>query len=181
MKVWTCGFQLRITSMNECSRSERKAILKALIEFIDRYAIDPHVYMVAPRVGHSGRYEIFWDREGAPTRWRLRLIGASSWERASSDAIIGVMQACGIDLERVEYQLRSVAMAQVVFAEALSHEARSLFGADTVERAVEDHQVFLNELKQLVTKYARGGLEPLTGGGQRSSVRRGHLSVVASG
>ncbi len=73
------------------------------------------------------------------------------------------MQECGVDLERVEYQLRSVAMAQVVFAEALSHEARALFGSDTVERAVEDHQAFLNELKLLVTKYARGGLKPLTG------------------
>jgi hypothetical protein len=155
--------------------------VKALIDFIDRYAIDPHVYMVAPRVGQSGRYEIFWDRDGGSTRWRLRLIGAASWTRASSETIVDVMSQCGVDLERVEYQLRSVAMAQVVFAEALSHEARCLFGSDTVERAVEDHQAFLNELKHLVTKYASGGLKTLAGGGERSMVRKGHLSVVANG
>jgi hypothetical protein len=154
--------------------------LKALIEFIDRYAIDPHVYIVAPRVGQTERYEIFWDRDGNPTRWRLRLIGTTSWIRAASDSIVKVLEQCGVDLDRVEYQLRSVAMAQVVFAEALSTEARCLFGSETVERAVEDHQAFLNELKSLVTKYARGGLKPLTGGGEGSGVKRGHLSVVAS-
>lgn len=154
--------------------------MEALIEFIDRYAIDPHVYMVAPRVGQSGRYEIFWDRDGTPTRWRLRLLGTTVWRRASSDAIISVLTECGVDLERVEYQLRSVAMAQVVYAEALTNEARTLFGKDTVARAVEDHQAFLDELKLLVAKYARG-LTPLTGGGEGSATKTGHLSVVANG
>lgn len=154
--------------------------MQALIEFIDRYAIDPHVYVVAPRVGQSGRYEIFWDREGYPTRWRLRLLGTTPWLRASSEAIVSVLSDCGLDLERVEYQLRSVAMAQVVFAEALTNEARSLFGTDTVARAVEDHHAFLDELKLLVAKYARG-LTPLTGGGEGSALKRGHLSVVANG
>src|SRR5690606_13326949 len=135
---------------------------------------------VAPRLRGSGRYEIFWDREGGATRWRLRLIGATAWMRTSSDAVISVMEGHGVDLERVEYQLRSVAMAQVVFAEAVTHEARSLFGSDTVQRAVKDHQAFLDELKHLVTKYA-SGLKPLTGGGERSGEKRGHLSVVASG
>ena len=155
--------------------------MKELIEFIDRYAIDPHVYVVAPRVRQAGRYEIFWDRDGGATRWRFRLVGTSLWDRAASDSVVAALVERGVDVERVEYQLRSVAMAQVVFAESLIQEARVLFGSATVERAVEDHHAFLNELKLLVTKYARVGLKSLTGGGERSGAKNGHLSVVANG
>lgn len=153
--------------------------MKALVEFIDRYTIDPHIYIVAPRVRHPGRYEIFWDRENQPSRWRLRLVGEVNWERVASEGLIEALEERGIDVERVEYQLRSVALAQVVFAEALTQEARVLFGVDTVVRAVADHHAFLEELKQLVNRYARGTLRPISGGGERSGARRDHLTLVA--
>lgn len=153
--------------------------MKALVEFIDRYTIDPHVYLVVPRRRHPGRYEIFWDRENQPCRWRLRPVGDTVWERVPSDRLLEVLHEKGIDIERVEYQLRTVALAQVVFAEALTQEARGLFGAETVVRAVEDHHAFLEELKQLVTRYARGTLRPIAGGGESSGARGGHLTLVA--
>lgn len=155
--------------------------MKALIEFIDRYTIDPHVYLVVPRVKDPGRYEIFWDREHQPNRWRLRLVGEVNWERVPSERLIDVLDEKDIDIERVEYQLRSVALAQVVFAEALTQEARGLFGAETVVRAVADHNAFLEELKQIVNRYARGTLRPIAGGGERSGARGGHLTLVAEG
>jgi len=139
--------------------------VKALVEFIDRYTIDPHVYLVVPCVRQSGRYEIFWDREHHPNRWRLRLIGEVEWERVPSDYLLEVLQEKDVDLERVEYQLRSIALAQVVFAEALTQEARGLFGDETVVRAVADHHAFLEQLKQIVNRYARGTLRPLLGVG----------------
>lgn len=153
--------------------------MKALVEFIDRYTIDPHVYLVVPRVGQPGRYEIFWDREHQPNRWRLRLIGEVEWERVASERLVEVLQEKDVDLERVEYQLRSIALAQVVFAEALTQEARGLFGDETVVRAVADHHAFLEQLKNIVNRYARGTLRPIAGGGERSGARGGHLTLVA--
>jgi hypothetical protein len=153
--------------------------VKALVEFIDRYTIDPHIYLVVPRVRQPGRYEIFWDRENQPSRWRLRLVGDSVWERVTSEQLLGVLDSKNIDIERVEYQLRSVALAQVVFAEALTQEAKSLFGAEMIARAIADHQAFLEELKQLVNRYARGTLRPIAGGGESSTIRGGHLTLVA--
>jgi hypothetical protein len=153
--------------------------VKALVEFIDRYTIDPHIYIVVPRVRQPGRYEIFWDREHQPNRWRLRLVGDVNWERVSSERLLEVLAEKDIDVERVDYQLRSVALAQVVFAEALTQEARGVFGAETVVRAVEDHHAFLEELKQIVNRYARGTLRPIAGGGERSGARGGHLTLVA--
>ncbi len=153
--------------------------MKALIEFIDRYTIDPHIYIVVPRQRHPGRYEIFWDREHQPNRWRLRLVGEVNWERVSSERLIDTLLDKDIDVERVDYQLRSVALSQVVFAEALTQEARCLFGVETVARAVADHNAFLEELKQIVNRYARGTLRPIAGGGERSGARGGHLTLVA--
>jgi hypothetical protein len=155
------------------------AFVKALVEFIDRYTIDPHIYVVARRVTDPQRYEIFWDREEQPRRWRLRPVGEGPWERVSSDGIIEALHQRGVDVERVEYQLRSVVLAQVVFAETLTREARELFGAEAISRAILDHQAFLEELKRLVHRYARGALRPIEGGGERSTIRGGHLSLGA--
>jgi hypothetical protein len=159
--------------------SRRASLVKALVEFVDRYTIDPHIYMVAPRMRQPGRYEIFWDREHLPCRWRLRLVGDVTWERFPSEQLIEVLTTRAIDVERVEYQLRSIALAQVVFAEALTQEAKSLFGRETVVRAIADHHAFLEELKQLVNRYARGTLRPIDGGGESSSIRAGHLTLIA--
>lgn len=155
--------------------------VKALVEFIDRYTIDPHIYVVARRVADPQRYEIFWDREERPHRWRLRPLGEGAWERVSSERIIDVPNQHGVDVERVEFQLRSVVLAQVVFAETLTREARELFGPEAISRAIVEHHAFLEELKRLVHRYARGALRPIEGGGERSTIRGGHLTLVSEG
>lgn len=155
--------------------------MKTLVEFIDRYTIDPHIYVVARRVVDDQRYEIFWDREEQPHRWRLSPLGEGSWECVSSERIVDTLHELGVDVERVEYQLRSVVLAQVVFAETLTREARELFGSEAISRAIVDHHAFLEELKRLVHRYARGTLRPIEGGGERSTIRGGHLTLVSEG
>lgn len=149
------------------------------IDFIDRYAIDPQIYIVAPHQNARQRFELYWEREKGPQRWRLRLIGEQDWTRLSSSTLRSVLEQRGADIPRVEAQVRAIALTQVVFAETLAAEARRLFGARCVEQAVEDHHAFLNEIQAVVGHFARGRLKALAGGGESSGNRAGHLFLVA--
>lgn len=153
--------------------------MQHLIDFIDRYAIDPQIYIIAPHRQSAQRFELYWEREKAPMRWRVRLIGDATWTRTTSPMLLPVLEQRGADIQRVEAQLRSIALTQVVFAETLTKEARRLFGPHCVEQAVEDHHAFLDEIQAVVGRFARGRLRALAGGGQASDAKAGHLSLVA--
>jgi hypothetical protein len=153
--------------------------MQTIIDFIDRYAIDPHIYVVAStRSGHQ-RFELFWDRE-ATEHWRLRVLGQADWERCPSARLIQKLREIELDMAAVEQQLRTVAMTQVVFAETLSAEAREVFGAESVRRALVEHASFLADLRRMVLSFTGRALRPIRGGGESSETRSGHLSVVPS-
>jgi hypothetical protein len=151
--------------------------MQTILDFIDRYAIDPHIYVVASTRDSQARFEMFWDRE-ATDHWRIRVFGSTDWERCSSARFIVRLMELDLDLAAVEQQLRTVALTQVVFAETLTAEAKEVFGADSIRRALLDHAAFLNDLRGIVARFTRRTLRPIPGGGELSETRSGHLSVV---
>lgn len=153
--------------------------MQSVLDFIDRYAIDPQIYIVAPHADGKQRFELYWERDKSPTRWRFRLIGNGEWIRLSTPMLATVLRQKGADMERLEFQLRSIALTQVVFAETLTEEARRLFGSRCVDQAVEDHHVFLEQIQSAVGRFARRRLTALPGGGQGSKKRAGQLFLVA--
>jgi hypothetical protein len=151
--------------------------MQPILDFIDRYAIDPHIYVVATQPSGGGRFELFWDRE-TTEHWRIRPFGTTEWRRHSSAQLISALRSLDVDLDTVERQLRTVALTQVVFAETLTAEAREVFGAESVQRALIDHAAFLEDLRRIVMSFTRNTLRPIPGGGEASASRSGHLSVV---
>jgi hypothetical protein len=156
-----------------------EVFMQPILDFLDRYAIDPHVYVVAHGPDLADRYELFWDRD-ATVHWRLRAFGASEWEHCSSARLIARLNELGIDIVSVEQQVRGIVLMQVVFADTLLTEARDVFGEHGVRQALRDHADFLSDLRHTVLSLTRGTLRPVLGGGEGSPVREGHLSIVQS-
>ena len=156
--------------------------MKPIIEFIERFGVDPQVYLVCDCVDKSGRCEVFGQRDGARNRWRLRRADGLERHAENAQDLLDAIEELGVDSRSVRRQFHTIAMMQIVFAKSMLDEAMSVFGAADLDNAVFEHERFVVDLQRLVSELTGPTLSVVTGGSPsgdgKRAVHKSGLSLV---
>ncbi len=158
-----------------------RLVVQAILHFLDRHAVDPHIFFTIPEHSMRTRVELFWERKRTTKPWRLRSEDKERVEYCDYRELPEVLRRWGVSTAEVERHLRTVALTQVFFAQSLLEDATRVFGQREIDTATAEHREFLESLKQIVSSLVRKPLRAVSGqgvGGGRSQAR---LSLVAGG
>lgn len=150
--------------------------MQELLDFVHDNSLEAHFYCVLS-AGES-EFELYWSRSDSPF-WEVRetgLIGPS--RRVAQPDLLGHLRENGVDLRAFETELRASIAAQIGAANALLTEAQRLLGPETLDAMIEGQKRFSVELSRLVTTLLAPRLEVVSGEGQRTRARVGHLALV---
>jgi hypothetical protein len=157
--------------------------MQHLLDFVHEHTLEEQLYFVVDVA--TGELELTWQRRVTPEHWQLRpRYCEGPAELVQRAQLLHTLAARSVDMSRVERELQSLIATQIAFADMVLSDANALLGADAVERAVLGHQSFMGQLHAAVERVRQPATPPspplvvLPGGGARSELRSGHLTVV---
>lgn len=159
--------------------------MQHLLDFVHDHNLEEQLYLVVD--GSAGALELLWERGQHQDAWQVRPHKSEvAYELVPRDALVEVLRARGVFMERLECELRAIAMTQIAFADMLLRDAERALGREFVYEALRGHDAFVGQLKssieELVVKpgklKARAQMQVLDGGGVSSGARSGHLRSV---
>jgi hypothetical protein len=159
--------------------------MQHLLDFVHEHTLEEQLYLVVAT--HAGELELFWQRRQNPEHWQVREHKSEAgYELVARAKLIDTLRAKGAIMERVERELRAIAMTQIAFADMLLRDAHATLGRDFVYAALRGHEELMNQLKSSITELvlkpaksaAKARMQVLDGGGASSSTRSGHLRSV---
>lgn len=154
--------------------------MQHLLDFIQEHTFEDQLYFVVE--GRAGELELLWKRGELESHWQLRLRGVDGpWELIRRSELIEELESRDVDMVGVKRELNAVLAVQIAFADTVLRDANQQFGRDLVQRFVRGHQGFLTELQAAIdqlTGNAKPSMSIVSGGGEQTEVRAGHLSIV---
>jgi hypothetical protein len=153
-----------------------------LLDFIYEHTIEEQLYLVVQTA--AGVLELRWQRQVEPGYWQFRPKESADgpWQLLPRAELLRTLEARRADLPSVERALLATVMSHIALAEMVLRDANRLLGRDLVQRAVQGHQNFANELNAVVARLTappRPTMKVLPGGGAQSELRSGHLTLVS--
>lgn len=159
--------------------------MQHLLDFVHEHTLEEQLFLVVET--SSGELELLWQRRHDQNSWQLRPYkSGDAFETVARAELIDTLRAKGAVLERVERELRAIAMTQIAFADMLLRDAHASLGRDFVYDALRGHEEFMSQLKSCITELvvkpgkarAKAQMQVLDGGGASSASRSGHLRRV---
>ena len=157
--------------------------MQHLLDFVHEHTLEEQLYLVVDTA--SGPLEMLWQRSHNAESWQLRPLKAEvAFENVARSALLDDLRARGVDMERVERELRAIVMTQIAFADMLLRDADACLGREVVQSAVMGHREFMSQLQSAVTELVirpaqkKPSMKVLNGGGVQSETRSGHLRVI---
>jgi hypothetical protein len=158
--------------------------MQYLLDFVLDHTLEDQLYFVVQTA--TGEIELLWQRRSDPNSWQLRPYKSEgAWESVARGELLDALSARQTDMDRVERELRALALTQVAFADMVLRDANAVLGQSVVRAAVMQHQDFLSELQTTVSQLiirpaqAKPKMQVVSGGGAQSEVRSGHLRVIS--
>ena len=159
--------------------------MQHLLDFVHEHTLEEQLYLVVET--STGALELLWQRRQDASSWQVREYKSeAAYELIARAALIDTLRAKGANMERVERELRAIAMTQIAFADMLLRDAHAALGRDFVYSALRGHEELMNQLKSSITELvlkpvkakAKAQMQVLDGGGAASETRSGHLRRV---
>ena len=123
--------------------------MEQLLAFIETMAIDEKMTWRINGKRPGELFEITWNRRLAPMSWGIRKGYEESWEMFSNSDFRIALKFSEVDLHHFEKVLSSTILSQAVFAGIVMDQIKSIFGAEMVERSVNESKKFLSSITDL--------------------------------
>lgn len=124
--------------------------LAALIDFIDRLAVDDKLYWRFADTD-AGDLELTWHRDATPRCWGLKTRSEPEPIRHDATSLLEALATLGLDSATAERQIGATILMQAVYADLVVQGAIQLFGADAVESSREGMRQFLGQVQKAAT------------------------------
>lgn len=156
-------------------------MLVQLLQFVDNMSIDEKLYWRVNGKAPGEVFEVSWNRNAKPKSWRIKKMGAEQEMFFNTSEADLALTAMGVDIMDIERQLGVSVLTQAVFADMVLNGARQLFGAEVVERSVEDTKAFLNAVSQMARSHAGGpaAASEAVKSQETTARKKSHLRLVA--
>lgn len=131
--------------------------MKNFIDHLSCFNLNESQYWKVPDLYQNCVYEIAWFRTktGDPL-WKIRAEGENKWQEHDNINIAEALDSYKIDLVEMRRCVADTVLKQTVYASQITESAKGLLGAQVVEQAVADNEIFLSELiskiKNVVSK-----------------------------
>lgn len=123
--------------------------MEQLLLFIETMAIDDKLTWRVNGKRPGELYEVSWNRAHAPMAWGIRRGYQESFEMFSNSDLRIALKYSEIDLAHLEKALSTSILSQAVFAGMVMDQIKSIFGAEVVERSVDESKKFLSSITDL--------------------------------
>jgi len=154
--------------------------MQHLLDFITEHTLEDQLYFVTQ--SPAGELALLWRRTEAAHHWQLRPKGREGpAELIARSGLIQELEARGVDMLGVKCELHAMLSAQIAFAELVLRDADRQLEPELVRRFVLGHQGFIRGLQSAVERLTappRPSMLIVQGGGERTQLRAGHLSLV---
>lgn len=159
--------------------------MQHVLDFVHEHTLEEQLYLVVET--GTGELELLWQRRQDPNSWQVREHRSEGpYELVARALLIDTLRAKGAIMDRVERELRAIAMTQIAFADMLLRDAHTELGRDFVYAALRGHEELMNQLKSSITELvlkpakanAKAKMQVLDGGGASSERPSGHLRRV---
>ena len=159
--------------------------MQHLLDFVHEHTLEEQLYLVVET--GTGELELLWQRRHDANSWQVREHRSdAAYESVPRAELIDSLRAKGAIMERVERELRAIAMTQIAFADMLLRDAHTALGREFVYAALRGHEELMNQLKSSITELvlkpakvkAKAQMQVLDGGGAASERPSGHLRRV---
>jgi hypothetical protein len=154
--------------------------MQHLLDFIHEHTLDEQLYIVAETP--AGPLELQWRRLDSPEHWHIRPHRCEGpWDRIHRANLLPSLDARYANMPAIERELKLLVTTQIAFADLVLRDASEQLGRDLVQQAVLGHREFLGELRatvQQLTASARPSMAIVHGGGEQTTTRAGHLTLL---
>jgi hypothetical protein len=161
--------------------------MQHLLDFVHEHTLEEQLFLVVET--SSGELELLWQRRHDSNSWQLRPYKSeAAYENVARAELLDTLRGKGAVMERVERELRAIAMTQIAFADMLLRDANTALGRDFVNDALRGHEAFMTQLTSSITELvlkpakakakAKAKMQVLAGGGASSETRSGHLRRI---
>lgn len=131
--------------------------MKNFIDHLSCFNLNESQYWKVPDLYQNHLYEIAWFRTktGDPL-WKIRAEGKKKWQEHTNNNIVEALDRYEIDLVEMRKCVADTVLKQTIYVSQITESAKGLLGAQVVDQAVADNEIFLSELigkiKNAVTK-----------------------------
>ncbi len=126
-----------------------------ILEFIESFCFDEQLYWRLPDVYERNQFELHWRRADRSKPWRLRALGSNNWHYMDRTQLLDTLAAEHVDMAALEKSLASAVLTQAVYANFVIEGAHKIFGESRVQKAIQETQTFLANLKETVHAFAQ--------------------------
>lgn len=151
--------------------------MENLLEFLDRYTFDRQFYWLLLAADQKRQFEIRWQKD-EKMHWSFRLKGDLFWKMVKTEDLLQSLSREGLDLKLFEERVRTSVLEQVVFAEFMAREARSIFTEDVIQNALNEHEVFMEQIREVISRLVQEKSAPSQNIPLKSSSTTNHLRLV---
>lgn len=153
--------------------------MEQLLEFLDRYTFDRQFYWLLPAADQIRQIELRWQKD-EKIRWSYRVKGDLFWRLVRNDDLTQTLEREGLSMAAFEERLRTAVLEQVVFAEFMMKEARTIFGEETIQQALTEHEVFMIQVRDTISRLMQEKSKPADPVAKTSSpaIGNNHLRLV---
>ncbi|HKP61686.1 MAG TPA: hypothetical protein VJV78_33380 [Polyangiales bacterium] len=148
--------------------------MQHLLDFIQEHTLDERLYFRAQCP--EGALELLWRRSQYADHWHVRPSHREGpWELVPRRELISDLEARDADMVGVKRELQSLLAEQIAVADKLLRDADQQRGRDFVD----DHPSFIRDLQAAIEMLTTPpNMDLVHGGGERTTLRTGHLSIV---
>lgn len=151
--------------------------MQHLLDFIVEHSLETQLYFVA--ASPAGDLELLMKRSEHVDHWQVRpLRREGPLELVHRSQLIEHLEQRGANMEGVKRELHAMLAAQIAFADMVLRDANQELGPELVERFVAANQTFILQLKAAVEQLTRPAMQVVHGGGEQTTSRAGHLTIV---
>lgn len=122
--------------------------MKELINHLSCFNLNESQYWIVPDVYRRCEFEVSWFRTmtGNPV-WKVRVQGDDAeWQEFDNRTAVTKLSQCGIDLLELRHRIAESILRQAVYAAQLTKSARELLGDQTIDTAIAENEVLVNNL-----------------------------------
>lgn len=123
--------------------------MEQLLVFIETMSVDEKLTWRINGKRPGELFEITWNRRLAPMGWSIRKGFEESVEMFSNADFRIALKYSDIDLRHFEKCLSTNILSQAVFAGMVVEQIKEIFGADIVEKNVNESKMFLSSITEL--------------------------------
>ena len=122
--------------------------MKNFIDHLSCFNLNESQYWVVPDVYRRCDFEVSWFRTatGEPV-WKVRTREKNTeWQEFTNREAVEKLSESGIDLLELRNCIADTVLRQAVYVAQISKSAKELLGDQTIDTAVAENEVFVNEL-----------------------------------